>query len=200
MLRQRQRKTIEELYGNKFDTLKSQVAGNSAQKTIRPQEKDYGYLITTNAPYSGPMGVPPMVNTPIVKPLNTARESTRRKTARPSNKPVIEKNFNKEKDPYGMEDIKQEQNMKIKTSRLSDKTAYCTAPAPTPNVYDNKMYVNYKDVPMEGNNKYQQHHHHHRQTHNHDEDKDDDTDEFFELIRHTVENAIGASSKACIPI
>ena len=192
MMRPRQRKTVEELYGSKFDTLKSQVTGNMAQKNMRAPEKDYGYIITTNTPYSGSMVTPPVVNAPVVKPLNTARESTRRKSARLSNKPTTEKHLNKEKDSYGMDDMKQEQNMKVKTSRLSDKSPYCSAPAPTPNIYDNKIYANYKDIPMEGNPKYQQHHHH-RHTANHDEDKDDDTDEFFELIRHTVENAIGVS-------
>ncbi|XP_037814445.1 stress response protein NST1 isoform X2 [Lucilia sericata] len=172
MMRQRQRKTIEELYGGKFDAPKSIVTTatqpNNAQKTGRVTERDCGYIISSNTHYNGPPPTPTLGgNTAAIKSLNSGKETFRRKSARHSNKLTNEKHC-------------------VKDIILMDE-GKVGSPMQT-----------MKEVPATADNVPQHHQHHHHQHHNHhhnvhDEDKDDDTDEFFELIRRTVESAIGKS-------
>ncbi|XP_046803926.1 uncharacterized protein LOC111689537 [Lucilia cuprina] len=197
MMRQRQRKTIEELYGGKFDAAKSLVTTatqpNNVQKTGRVTERDCGYIISSNTHYNGPPPTPSLGgggNTAAIKPLNSGKETSRRKSARYSNKMNNEKNCGKE--IHTMDESSMQATKGEKITFIS--------PVNT-NMYDNKTYCNYKEIPAVTNNvpQHHQHHHHQHQHHNHnnhnvhDEDKDDDTDEFFELIRRTVESAIGKS-------
>ncbi|XP_065354389.1 uncharacterized protein LOC135948864 [Calliphora vicina] len=183
MMRQRQRKTIEELYGSKLETPKFQVSTtthpNIAPKTGRTTERDCGYIISSNTPYSGPAPTNTAGSAAATKPLNTGKETSRRKSARHSNK-------------LPMEDGRRSPIQTAKAEKVS-----FNAPVNTTNMYDNKMYGNYKDIPADSvpHQHHQHHHHQHQNQRNsgHDEDKDDDTDEFFDLIRRTVESAIGKS-------
>ncbi|KAM7361114.1 uncharacterized protein ACRADG_009931 [Cochliomyia hominivorax] len=177
MIRQKQRKTVEELYGGKSETNKSQVTTTtpiSIQKTGRITERDYGYIISSNTPYSVPAVA---LNSAASKPFSAGKETSRRKSARASNKLANENFCGKEK---------------FATDNLMQPTKGANA-----NGYDNKNYGNCKNIAADCNmpQQHQHHNHQHKHRHNagHDEDKDDDTDEFFELIRKTVESAIGKS-------
>lgn len=193
MQRHRQRKTVEELYGGKFETSKSHVVTtnhNSGQKTGRITERDYGYIISSNTPFNGAANLNPSTgNSSSSKTYNSnsGKETSRRKSARPCNKSANEKHCNKE-------------SFEVKALPIQNsKTEKVPFVSPVrANMYDNKICGTYKDIPGDGAPQHHQHHHQHNNHHNHhysvagghDEDKDD-TDEFFELIRRTVESAIG---------
>uniref|UniRef100_A0A1A9W9C3 Uncharacterized protein n=1 Tax=Glossina brevipalpis TaxID=37001 RepID=A0A1A9W9C3_9MUSC len=207
MVRQRQRKSIEELYGSKYDASKSQVT-NNVSKNPRT-DRDYGYIITSSTPYNtgGPV---PIINANSNIGGNGATSTARRKSARPSVKGA-EKYYSKDEKIINLDDLKKDHNMKSKTLR-AEKFPYTTST----NMHDNKICGSvYTDRHKESGgeaggshqhshqHQQQQHphqhqHQHHHHNHNHrtasrDDDKDDDTEEFFELIRQTVESAIGKS-------
>lgn len=246
MVRQNRKKSIEELYGSKYEATKSQVHSNgnvhnsnhinglannlinSIPKSSRPG--DYSYLFGNNI-HGG------LVNTTNLNGNSTTTTSgTARRTRNARSTARGDKISSKEdcttKQNHLSEEMKKEQNSKLKSSR-GEKTCYNTG-----NMYmDNKQYPIYMDrnkedhgmgdgtcqrtyrqsqmqqqPPPSNQNHYnasQQHqhvnnhgqskqmsqhqHHHHNagRTTSHDDDKDDDTEEFFELIRQTVEGAIG---------
>lgn len=176
MMRQKQRKAVEDVYGGKFDTPKSQVTStnqNSSQKPGTVVDRDCGYIISSNTPYGAPPQLSAASHSGAPKSQNSGKETFRRKTTRPSSRLHNDKNIGKESHATHAE-------------------------RNSPVLYDNKHYGHYKETPAEG---VPQHHHHQRNHHNHrhnnyDEDKDDDTDEFFELIRRTVEGAIGVTIRS----
>uniref|UniRef100_A0A1A9UN77 Uncharacterized protein n=1 Tax=Glossina austeni TaxID=7395 RepID=A0A1A9UN77_GLOAU len=201
MVRQRQRKTIEELYGSKYDASKSQVT-NNASKNART-DRDYGYIITSSTPYN--TGGPIAATNTNSNSGNGAASTTRRKSARTATVKGAEKYYSKDEKILNLDDLKKDHNIvKSKTSRV-EKCPYTTSS----NMYDNKtsgsVYTErHKESGGEAVGSHQQHshphqhqHHHHNHNHrtaSHDDDKDDDTEEFFELIRQTVESAIGRNA------
>ncbi|XP_017470698.1 PREDICTED: uncharacterized protein LOC108362283 [Rhagoletis zephyria] len=199
MVRQRPRKSIEELYASKFEanSMKSQV-NNSILKNSRDRGEYGAYIITSNTPYNTNCQAA-SANAANLNangaPMGASSMTTgRRKSARPgssSTKP--DKYFGKEEKALNLDDIKKDHSSaaKAKTTR-PEKNSYGATSAVynVPNLFDNKNYVNFAD--SSGQKEHANHHHHHH-ARNHDDDKDDDTEEFFELIRQTVENAIGKS-------
>uniref|UniRef100_A0A1B0G6X2 Uncharacterized protein n=1 Tax=Glossina morsitans morsitans TaxID=37546 RepID=A0A1B0G6X2_GLOMM len=205
MVRQRQRKSIEELYGSKYDASKSQVT-NNASKNPRT-ERDYGYIITSSTPYNsgGPI---PATNTNS-NSGNGAASTARRKSARTTTVKGAEKYYSKDEKILNLDDLKKDHNIiKSKTSRV-EKCPYTTST----NMYDNKtcgsVYTerhkesggeavgSHQHSHQQHSHPHQHQHHHHNHNHrtaSHDDDKDDDTEEFFELIRQTVESAIGRNA------
>lgn len=205
MVRQRPRKSVEELYASKFETnpIKSQ-ANNNMTKNARERDRgEYGgYIITSNTPYNtscqatsgNSASVNGNGNTMGVSCMTTGR----RKSARPvTNSIKQDKYFGKDEKVLNLDDGKKDHSssVKAKTAR-TEKNSYGPPAAlyNAPNIYDNKNYTSFADNTAQKDLRVQEHTNHHRHHHaNHDDDKDDDTEEFFELIRQTVENAIGVS-------
>ncbi|XP_014094980.1 uncharacterized protein [Bactrocera oleae] len=205
MVRQRPRKSVEELYASKFETnpIKSQ-ANNNMTKNARERDRgEYGgYIITSNTPYNtscqatsgNSASVNGNGNTMGVSCMTTGR----RKSARPvTNSIKQDKYFGKDEKVLNLDDGKKDHSssVKAKTAR-TEKNSYGPPAAlyNAPNIYDNKNYTSFADNTAQKDLRVQEHTNHHRHHHaNHDDDKDDDTEEFFELIRQTVENAIGKS-------
>lgn len=245
MVRQAKKKSIEELYGSKYEASKSQVHSNSNvhgsshnnglnNNSLNSLGKgnrssDYGYLFSNNL-HGG------TVTTNILNSnaTGTARRSRNARSTARGDKLSSKDECPSSKSNYLSEEMKKEQNAKSKTSR-GDKVCYNTG-----NVYmDNKHYPMYTDrnkddhgigdgacqrtyrqslsqqqpphslsnqnhcmAPQQHQHvhshaqsqqmpQHQHHHHNTGRTVSHDDDKDDDTEEFFELIRQTVEGAIG---------
>lgn len=244
MVRQTKRKSIEELYGSKYETTKSQVHNNSVHNGINSNSlnmnglskanrttMDYGYQPLAGQGHNGGGNQNGLTTT-----IGTARRPRNtRSTARG------EKTCGKEeyvvggtKSSHLTEEMKKEQNAKSKTSR-GEKNGYNAG-----NMYmDNKQYGMYTDRHKEDHGvgdgacqrtyrqsqtqqgpppthqhhytashqhqhphhhgqsqqlpQHQHHHHNATRSGNHDDDKDDDTEEFFDLIRQTVEGAIGVN-------
>ncbi|XP_075145586.1 uncharacterized protein LOC142220376 [Haematobia irritans] len=205
MVRQRSRRTLEEVYGNKIETAKLLPDGNGKIKgLLQTNMQDNGYIITSNRPYH-------TIPTTLAPPASVTStmggvNSSRRKSARPYGKSNSQKyRSGEEKDDCS----KDMENVKAKTCRLNNAGTNAS-----PINYENKTHrppgndtKNYEGLPINSQNHQQQshntyrnqqhsHHHHQNQHHHHpteDEDKDDDTEEFFQLIRQTVEKAIGKS-------
>ncbi|XP_005189565.1 rho GTPase-activating protein gacF [Musca domestica] len=224
MVRQRSRRTIEEVYGTKFETTKP-VANSTKNGGFQTNVHDNGYIINSNTPYY----TTPAPQSSALNNNGALNSSRRRSTVRTNGKtaPITvaathKIGANKEKEDIGKD---YNSTKMLKTSRASghDKSARLgggggVGGAATNQYYDNKTYRPYIEHNKEyhvtsGNDGQQQHHHqhqhqqqqqhhnkhqhvnhhHHHQPHHQDEDKDDDTEEFFQLIRQTVENAIGKS-------
>ncbi|XP_054725602.1 uncharacterized protein LOC129235665 isoform X1 [Anastrepha obliqua] len=203
MVRQRSRKSVEELYTSKFEanTIKSQVSNNMAKNSR--DRGEYGNYIITNTPYNAncqlTSGNAAVLNGNNATIGASCLATSRRKSARPASSNMkSDKCFGKEEKVMKSDDAKKDHSssVKAKTAR-PEKNSYVPSPAVynVPNLYDNKNYVNFADSNRQKDVRIQEHsnHHHHHHANNHDDDKDDDTEEFFELIRQTVENAIGKS-------
>ncbi|XP_073819709.1 uncharacterized protein [Musca autumnalis] len=209
MVRQRSRRTIEEVYGTKFEGTSKPSANNAkiggGFQTSQPDH--HGYIINSNTPYYTTPALPaPQASLTNNGALNSSRRKT---TARNNNGKVVAGGAghkfgnNKEKEDIG----KEFNSNKMKTSRAGT-TSHIGGATNANQYHDNKTYrPSYTEHMTTGNgNQHQQQHqpHHHNNHHQHhhkpanqhhqpDEDKDDDTEEFFQLIRQTVENAIGKS-------
>ncbi|XP_037955489.1 uncharacterized protein LOC119685316 isoform X1 [Teleopsis dalmanni] len=174
VVRQKTRKSVEELYGTKYEIPPAKANVNVVQKTARI-DREHGYIMN-NSPYNACnklSGAPPVPNSSVIG-------TTRRRTGRPQ--PITnEKPSYQQKDD--MPDNKRDSFVKQRTGRMEKS-------------YANQVY----DKNYENEKKKEQHHvhhnHHHNNNANYDEDKDDDTEEFFELIRQTVESAIAVNNKS----
>ncbi|XP_061388382.1 rho GTPase-activating protein gacF [Musca vetustissima] len=217
MVRQRSRRTIEEVYGTKFETPKPSSANNAKNPGYQTNVHDHGYIINSNTPYyTTPALAAPQSSLTSNGALNTSRRKTTATTTTARNNgklPTGGGTSHKTGSSKEKEDISKDFNTtKMKTSRAGheighEKSSYVGTGV---NQYhDNKTYRPYNELNKEYRNvttgsHQQQHHHHNHQPanqqqhhphhhHQQDEDKDDDTEEFFQLIRQTVENAIGKS-------
>uniref|UniRef100_W8C1P9 Uncharacterized protein n=1 Tax=Ceratitis capitata TaxID=7213 RepID=W8C1P9_CERCA len=206
MVRQRPRKSVEELYASKFEAnpIKSQ-ANNHVPKNLRDRGEYGGYIITSNTPYNASAQAATGNSAGLNGAINSmamgvsSMTTGRRKSARPaSNNSKPDKYFGKDEKVLSLDDGKKDHSSgnKAKTAR-TEKNSY-GPPAPMynmPNLYDNKNFTTFADSSGQKDLRVQEHtnHHRHHHTNHHDDDKDDDTEEFFELIRQTVENAIGKS-------
>ncbi|XP_067619925.1 probable basic-leucine zipper transcription factor S [Eurosta solidaginis] len=200
MVRQRPRKSVEELYASKFESNpnKSQVSNNNMPKTVRDRGEYGGYIITSNTPYNTGCQVASGNTAAMNGNIASGMPTNRRKSTRTASSMKSDKYFTKDDKILNLDDVKKEHSNsnKAKTTR-PDKNVYAQAASVfnASNMYDNKNFVNFVDSNSQKDSRNQEHtnHHHHHHSNNHDDDKDDDTEEFFQLIRQTVENAIGKS-------
>jgi len=195
MVRIKPRRSFEEIYG--------EIATTTATATHNNQKGlGVGNLLKTKD--FGKYAVPPInatgthnahKNAGTTKTINptTVHETGRRKTTRPLHelKPVTVNLLNKEEKIPAPIDKYRKDNVKQKTNRLGT------------NVYNNReefypegYLPEQKPKPLQ-NSQYanNQHFHHHQPKPQEQQapDDDEDAEEFFDMIRQTVETAVGVS-------